>query len=141
MRDDLRIRDTGIERSPAPLPKQCQYTFTRSALSANHYPYCYFTPGSIRFWCRDPSVRSSSKFSWVARVGSSAPASGSFAAKSEWTLATIPLQCRNPVLCSRGTPARRASKTSSAFFQDTCVTVAISDVGLAVTRRYTHLEQ
>jgi len=49
-------------------------------------------------------------------------ASGSFSAKSEWTLATTPFQHRNLVPRSRGTSARRASKTPSAFFQDSCGT-------------------
>jgi hypothetical protein len=84
----------------------------------DYCPYYCFTTGSIRLWCRDPSVRSSFSFDRVTRVGSST--SGSFAAKSERTHATISFQCRNFAQCSRGTSARRASKTSNAFFQDTC---------------------
>ena len=70
-----------------------KYIFIRSVLFTNHYLYPWFTPGSIRFWCRDPLVQSSSNFARVAKVGSSA--SGSFAAKSEWTLAMISFQCCN----------------------------------------------
>jgi len=119
----------------APLRKYVtrQQTFIiRSALFANCHPRCYLTPGSARSWCRDASGRSApSIFSRVARIGISA--SGSFAAKSEWTLVTTPFQCRNFVPCSGGMPARRASKTPSAFFQDTCATSTISGVGLTVT--------
>jgi len=119
----------------APLRKYVtrQQTFIiRSALFANCHPRCYLTPGSARSWCRDASARSApSIFSRVARIGISA--SGSFAAKSEWTLATTPFQCRNFVPCSGGMPARRASKTPSAFFQDTCATSKISGVGLTIT--------
>ena len=75
----------------------------------------------------------SSNFVHAARVGSSA--SGRFATKSKWTFATISLQCCDSVPCSSGTSASWTSKTSSAFFQDTCVTLAISGVRLAVTEQ------
>ena len=116
MRDSPRGGGTGIKRGP---PEQCQHIFhIRPVLFTNYYSYYPFTPGSIRFRCRDPSVRLSPKLFWVARAESSA--SGSFAIKSEWTPATVSFQCRNFISRSRGTSARRASKTPSAFFQDIC---------------------
>jgi hypothetical protein len=115
MKGDPKDGGTDIEGSPPPNNVNVIHTL---CFFTDYCPYYCFTTGSIRLWCRDPSVRSSFSFDRVTRVGSST--SGSFAAKSERTHATISFQCRNFVACSRGTSARRASKTSNAFFQDTC---------------------
>ena len=124
---DPRGRGTVTERSPH--SEQCQYIFIRSV----------FLPTIIHPSARETSDYGTQSFGTVvlqfcpvARLGSLT--SGSFAAKSEYTFATISFQYRNFVSYSRGTSARRTSKTPSAFFQDTCVGFAISGVGLTVTR-------
>jgi len=103
----------------------------------DHMPYCFSTPGRIRFGYRDPSVRPSTDAAREERVGTLA--SGSFAVKSEWTSATDSLQCRNFVLCSRVMVVeRRASKTSNALFQDSCMVFVISGVQWFGCHRIAH---
>ena len=109
-------------------------------VGADSYALCLYQlysiprlhPRGIRFGYSGLSVRPQT--ACIIRVGSLG--FGNFASKSEWTFATIPLQCNNFALRSGGTPARRASNTPSAFLQDSYVAFSVSGVGLGVTERH-----
>jgi len=124
-----------LEGAP-PLKTVCT-NFDMPCACVDHMPYCFSTPGRIRFGYRDPSVRPSTDAAREERVGTLA--SGSFAVKSEWTSATVFLQCRNFVLCSGVMVVeRRASQTSNAFFQDSYMVFVISVFnGFGVTEQHT----
>jgi len=101
----------------------------RTRISYDPHRFC--AQGSIRFGYRDPSVRPSNSLAREVRIVG--PASGSFATKSEWASATVSLHRRNFVPYSGVTSARRASKISNVFFQDSCIAFVVSGVGPAVT--------